>query len=294
MTFPGRWIREGVVTGLIAYVAVAVFYFAFDVLTARGALFTVNRIGQLMLYGSAGIATIEPALGINLSAVIGYSAVHLVASLLIGILVCRLVHEAELQPMLAQVALLFIVAGFAATIAGVGLLSASIRGVLPWWSIMMANALAVLVAGLVLLRRHPEFLVRLQKVGHDRRRLCRAMSAKRRVEPVEREENVTGRLDLCRQSEGRLEVLSRGTRSERMVHRRLGVEHPALTTAVLHLRERSEERVTHRTISRERGTHEALPRLSVGVRDPRFLLVEDRRRTRHLTDRQSLGDRDEL
>ena len=161
MTFPGRWIREGVVTGLIAYVAVAVFYFAFDVLTARGALFTVNRIGQLMLYGSAGIATIEPALGINLSAVIGYSAVHLVASLLIGILVCRLVQEAELQPMLAQVALLFIVAGFAATIAGVGLLSASIREVLPWWSIMMANALAVLVAGLVLLRRHPEFLGRM-------------------------------------------------------------------------------------------------------------------------------------
>ena len=42
MTSPGRWIREGIVTGLIAFVAVAVFYFAFDVLSARGALFTVS------------------------------------------------------------------------------------------------------------------------------------------------------------------------------------------------------------------------------------------------------------
>ncbi|MCE9600937.1 MAG: sugar porter family MFS transporter [Gemmatimonadetes bacterium] len=161
MTSPSRWIREGIVTGLIAYIAVAVFYFAFDLFTARGALFTVDRIGRLLLHGSAGIATTGPAVAIDLSAVIGYSAVHLVASLLIGIVVCRLVHEAELQPMLAQVALLFIVAGFAATIAGVGLLSTSIRDVLPWWSIIVANALAVLVAGLVLIRRHPEFLGRM-------------------------------------------------------------------------------------------------------------------------------------
>jgi hypothetical protein len=161
MTSSSRWIREGIVTGLIAYIAVAVFYFAFDLFAARGALFTVNRIGQLMLHGSAGIATTEAALAIDISAVIGYSAVHLVASLVIGIMVCRLVHEAELQPMLAQVALLFIVAGFAGTIAGVGLLSTSIRDVLPWWSIIAANALAVLVAGLVLIRRHPEFLGRM-------------------------------------------------------------------------------------------------------------------------------------
>lgn len=161
MTSPNRWIREGVVTGLIAYVAVALFYLAFDLVAARGALFTVNQIGQLMLNGSSGLALTGQPIPFDITAIIGYSAVHLVASLLIGVLVCRLVHEAEWRPMLAQVALLFIVAGFAATIAIVGLLSASIRDVVPWWSIIAANALAVLVAGLVMIRRHPEFLGRM-------------------------------------------------------------------------------------------------------------------------------------
>ena len=161
MTFPSRWLREGVVTGLIAYAAVAIFYLAFDLLAARGALFTVNRIGLLMLNGSVDLVVTGQPMPLDIAAIVGYSVVHLVASLLIGVLVCRLVHEAELQPMLAQVALLFIVAGFAATIAGIGLLSTPIRDVLPWWSIMAANALAVLVAGLVLIRRHPEFLSRM-------------------------------------------------------------------------------------------------------------------------------------
>lgn len=161
MTSPSRWIREGVITGLIAYATVALFYLTFDLVAARGALFTVNRIGQLMLNGSAGVAVTGQPVPLDAAALVGYSAVHLVASLLIGVLVCRLVHEAELQPMIAQVALLFIVAGFAATIAGVGLLSAPIRDVLPWWSIMFANALAVFVAGLVMIKRHPEFLGRM-------------------------------------------------------------------------------------------------------------------------------------
>lgn len=161
MTSTSRWIREGIVTGLIAYVAVALFYFAFDLFAARGALFTVSRISQLMFGGSAADAVAGPPVPLDMTAVAAYSAVHLAASLTIGMLVCRLVHEAELKPMLAQVALLFIVAGFAATIAGVGILSTSIRDVLPWWSIMAANSLAVLVAGLVMIKRHPEFLGRM-------------------------------------------------------------------------------------------------------------------------------------
>lgn len=161
MTSPNRWIREGVVVGLIAYAAVAIFYLAFDLVAARGALFTVNQLGQLMLNGSAGPAVTGESVPLDMTAIVGYSAMHLAAALLIGLLVCRLVHEAELQPMIALVALLFIVAGFAATIAGVGLLSAPIRDVLPWWSIMAANALAVLVAGLVMIKRHPGFLGRM-------------------------------------------------------------------------------------------------------------------------------------
>ena len=113
------------------------------------------------LRGPAALAFDAGITPISLSAILAYSAVHLVASLAIGVLVCRLVFEAELQPAQAQTALLFIVAGFAGTIAMVGIVSAPIREVLPWWSIMSANALAVLVAGSVMIRRHPEFLSRM-------------------------------------------------------------------------------------------------------------------------------------
>jgi Na+-driven multidrug efflux pump len=46
-----------------------------------------------------------------------------------------------------------IVAGFVVTVIVVGLLSAPMRPVLPWWSIVAANASATLLAGAYLLRK---------------------------------------------------------------------------------------------------------------------------------------------
>jgi hypothetical protein len=44
MTMQGRWMRDGVVAGLIAYAAVALFYSALDLLANRGTLLTVNLL----------------------------------------------------------------------------------------------------------------------------------------------------------------------------------------------------------------------------------------------------------
>lgn len=41
-----RWVRQGVQVGLIAFVTVALFYAAFDVLASRGALYSVNQLGR--------------------------------------------------------------------------------------------------------------------------------------------------------------------------------------------------------------------------------------------------------
>src|SRR5512133_2531913 len=51
MTTGSRWLRDGVIVGLIAYAAVAVFYSVFDVLASRGTLFTVNVLGQALFKG---------------------------------------------------------------------------------------------------------------------------------------------------------------------------------------------------------------------------------------------------
>ncbi len=153
-----RWVREGCLIGSLAFVLVAAFYLAFDLVAARGALYTVNQLGVMLLRGPDELGAAGGAWPVYPGAILAYSALHLAGSLAIGILVARLVREAELRPMQAQIALLFIVAGFAGTIALVGTLSDSIRDVLPWWSIIGANALAVLGAGAVMIHRHPGFL----------------------------------------------------------------------------------------------------------------------------------------
>lgn len=161
MTASPHWPRVGIRIGLIASAAVALFYGAFDLLATRGIFFTVNSLGIALLRGTDAVPTIGTPIPLDWAGIAVYSVVHLVTSLAIGMAVCRLVYEAELRPMLAQVALLFIVAGFAGTIALVGYLSSGIRDVLPWWSIMLANALAVLLAGRVMIRHHPDFLERM-------------------------------------------------------------------------------------------------------------------------------------
>lgn len=158
MTSTTKWVREGCIIGSLAFGLVAGFYLAFDLLAARGALYTVNQLGTALLRGPAELGAAGGAWPVYPAAILAYSALHLTGSLLIGILVARLVREAELRPMQAQIALLFIVAGFAGTIALAGTLSEPIRDVLPWWSIIAANALAVAGAGYVMIRRHPGFL----------------------------------------------------------------------------------------------------------------------------------------
>jgi hypothetical protein len=46
-----RTMREGIVVGLIAYASVAVFYSAFDLLAARGTLYTVDLLGKAVFRG---------------------------------------------------------------------------------------------------------------------------------------------------------------------------------------------------------------------------------------------------
>ena len=57
--------------------------------------------------------------------------------------------------------MLTIVAGFVVTIISVGLLTNPIRPLLPWWSIVAANVLAVLLVGAYLLRKRPGIASRL-------------------------------------------------------------------------------------------------------------------------------------
>lgn len=153
--------REGIVVGLIAYASVAVFYSAFDLLAARGTLYTVDLLGKAVFRGLRDPGLLQYPIRPDLTAIFWYNGLHLLISLAIGLIVTRLTEEVEQHPAQAHLVLFTIVAGFVLTILGVGLLTSTMRPVLPWWSIVVANGLATLLAGAYLLRKRPGLWSRL-------------------------------------------------------------------------------------------------------------------------------------
>ena len=161
MVSRNRTIRDGLVVGLIAYASVALFYALFDIFAARGALYTVDLLGRALFRGLRDPSVLMFPLERDATAIFLYNAFHLALSLGIGVVVARLVDHAERHPSQALPVMLMILAGGILTVFGVAYLTESMRSVLPWWSIVVANALAALLAGVYLLRRRPGLWQRL-------------------------------------------------------------------------------------------------------------------------------------
>jgi len=155
MTTGNRWLRDGLIVGLIAYAAVALFYSAFDLLASRGTLFTVNVLGQALFRGLRDASVLQFPMTVDLVSVFWYNTVHLVLSVAIGFVVVALVEFADRAPARAGLMAGLIMTGFAVTVAVVGRLTEPMRAVLPWWSIVVANAAATICAAAYLLRRRP-------------------------------------------------------------------------------------------------------------------------------------------
>jgi len=147
--------REGLTVGLIAYASVAVFYAAFDLLAVRGGLYTVDVLGKAVFRGLRDPAVLMLPQLPDPGAIFLYNVLHLVLSLILGVVVTRLVLEAERRPERARQVLVAFVVGFVGTVLAVGLVTRPMRAALPWWSILAANTLAVLLAARYLLNRHP-------------------------------------------------------------------------------------------------------------------------------------------
>jgi len=151
----GRTIRDGVAVGLIGYATVAVFYSLFDLLASRAPLHTVNMLGRAVFRGLRDPAILEFPLALDSWAVFLYNALHLGLALAIGLIVAALVAVGDQTPRRRRKVRVIIVAGFVVTIAVVGVLTEPMRPVLPWWSIVVANALSTLFGAVYFLARRP-------------------------------------------------------------------------------------------------------------------------------------------
>jgi hypothetical protein len=128
---------------------------------ARGTLYTVDLLGKAVFRDLRDPGILQYPIRPDLTAIFWYNGLHLLISLAIGLIVTRLIERAERHPAQAQLVLFTIVAGFVLTILGVGLLTSPMRPVLHWWSIVVANGLATLLAGFYLLQKRPGLWGRL-------------------------------------------------------------------------------------------------------------------------------------
>ena len=145
--------QDGLIVGLIGYAAVGVFYSVFDLLASRGALYTVDLLGKALFRGLRDPSVLQFPVEPDMGAVFMYNALHLAVALVIGLAVVSLVKHAEDHPARRGGVLFVLAAGFLITVIAVGFLTAPLRPLLPYWSIVVANVFAVVLGAAYLLSR---------------------------------------------------------------------------------------------------------------------------------------------
>lgn len=169
MATTSHLVRRGLAVGLIGYASVAVFYAVFDFLAARGALYTVDLLGKAMFRGLRDAAVLGLPMELDWTAIFWYNLVHLAVAITVGLIIIGLIEDALRNPSRSGMVFFTVILGFMVTIAVMTVLTDSIRPLLPWWSIVVANALAVVVAGSYLLRVYPGLWNRLSPFGGSNR-----------------------------------------------------------------------------------------------------------------------------
>ena len=150
MAIANRTIREGVVGGLLAAGAVAVYFLILDVVT--GSPFaTPVRLGTAVASFFGGTGGASPTLY-----VLGYTLFHVLAFIASGIVMSAVVNKAEEEPsLLFGLLILFVVF----EIAWYGMTAILARddafGPPAWYQVMLANLVAAAVMGVYLYRQHP-------------------------------------------------------------------------------------------------------------------------------------------
>lgn len=165
MTRTATDLREGLMLGLIAFIVVAAFYNGYDLVAARGPFHTVNLLGRALFHGVRDAARPAGAVPLDTRLIEGYNALHLALSLGIGAVVMWLVGRADRDAAHRPLFLFLVVGGYVATIATVAWVSAPIRDVLPLWTIIAANTLAVAAGAAYVAHRRPGIIRRLLTTG---------------------------------------------------------------------------------------------------------------------------------
>jgi len=154
-THPLLW--RGLITGLIGAAAVAVWFFALD-LVAGHPFRTPGALGSTLFLGVTGPAQVQVSLG----TVAGYTVVHLAAFAVAGVVLVAVAEQVERAPALLLVITLALIILEAVVVTTMALGAEWVLGSVGWWSIGVGNLLAVCGMGWHVWSTHPVLRERLR------------------------------------------------------------------------------------------------------------------------------------
>jgi hypothetical protein len=142
--------KEGAVAGLLGGIGVAAWFLTLDLL--RGTpLRTPSVLGQVILFGNASPVTDRIVPG----GAIGYTLLHLAVFIALGLFMTELVHLAVNSP-LFRFAILMLFVVFQVFFYGFSYaFFVATRELFPWWEVLIADTLAVVLMVTYLWRKHP-------------------------------------------------------------------------------------------------------------------------------------------
>jgi MFS-type transporter involved in bile tolerance (Atg22 family) len=148
--------RDGIVAGVLAATAVALWFLGLDMIYAH-ALATPAALGRavLRLFGPPGNEG-------TLEFVAAYTLFHYAAFIIAGLVVSIIVHWAQTQPTVLAGAMILFVAfeiGFYGLSAA--LQESPFLGALGWAQVASGNLIAAVVMGTYMWRTHPELKAEL-------------------------------------------------------------------------------------------------------------------------------------
>ena len=152
-----RLYQEGMIAGVLAAAAVAIWFFIVDLVNGRP-LYTPTVLGTALFRHGAGLGGADPV-AVSPEMVLMFTWVHGLVFAAAGGVAARLLGVAERNPNLGfGILMLFVVfqAGFTVVVL---LVAQPVLQALTWSAILVANVLAAATMGLYLWLRHPNLRV---------------------------------------------------------------------------------------------------------------------------------------
>jgi hypothetical protein len=157
-----RIVREGFVAGLIGAASVATWFLLVDLVAGR-AFFTPAMLGDALFWGVRDPAQVQVVFPTIVGPIIGYTMVHVLAFVAVGMVAAFLAYEVELFPHALFIVVVFFAVfefGFYVILA---ILASPLLGALAWWNVAIGNTIAAAGMGYYLWRMHPKLREELKE-----------------------------------------------------------------------------------------------------------------------------------